>query len=69
MVRNMEYGKCSSCGSSLQPVWFEEEERKVVHGSLIATGRKRTACSHLECPVCLKKEAVDDTFDGEWYKN
>lgn len=63
----MDYGKCSKCGNDLYPVWFEEHETKVVHGSLIHTGRKRTACSHLECTVCFKKECVDDTFDGKWH--
>lgn len=56
------YGICSRCERDLEPVWFEEEEFK--RGR--PTGRTRRACSHLECPVCLKKECIDDTFDGPW---
>lgn len=63
----MKYGICNKCGSQLFPVWFIEKETKIVKGSLIYTGKKRKACSHLECPTCLKKECIDDTFDGEWY--
>lgn len=63
----MRYGKCGRCGSSLHPVWFEEQETKTISGTLIHTGRKRTACSHLECPSCLNKESVDDSFDKAWH--
>lgn len=44
------------------PVWFIDEEFKEGR----KTGRKRTACSHLECPKGLKKECVDDSFDQPW---
>ena len=61
------YGSCSRCDTPLVPIWFTEEETKVVDGRMYYTGRKRRACSHLECPRCLKKACVDDTFDGNWY--
>lgn len=61
-----DYGKCVSCGAGLEPVWFIEEETKIVSGVLIKTGRKRKACDCLACPVCLHEEAVDDTFDEPW---
>ena len=60
------YGKCEKCGEVYQPIFFTEEETKVVNGAMIFTGRKRKACSHLECPCCGNKECVDDTFDGPW---
>lgn len=63
----MTYGSCTRCGNALIPIWFEEREIKITKGALIETGRKRTACSHLECPVCSRKESVDDTFDGRWH--
>ncbi len=61
------YGTCCNCGSVLEPIFFIEEEYKVEYGAMIKTGRKKKACSHLECPNCGKKECVDDTFDGPWY--
>lgn len=67
MAVNTIYGNCERCGAALEPVFFTEEETKTVYGSLIKTGRTRKACSHLECPVCGKKECVDDTFDGPWH--
>jgi uncharacterized ferredoxin-like protein len=60
------YGTCERCGEVRMPVFFTEEERKVTNGIMVLTGRKRQACSHLECPNCGKKECVDDTFDGPW---
>lgn len=62
------YGSCNSCKSKLEPVWFIEEERKTVGGTLIKTGRERRACSHLVC-ACGKEFTVDDTFDGPWYSS
>jgi hypothetical protein len=60
------YGTCE-CGAPLSPVWFIEEEHKVICGEYIKTGRKRRACSHLECEYCGRRYPVDDTFDGGWY--
>ena len=57
-----DYGECK-CGRSLLPVWFTEEETEVVGGIMTKTGRKRKSCSHLECPRCLKRFVVDDSFD------
>lgn len=64
---NYNFGKCDICDADLEPIWFEEEETKVEHGCMYKTGRKRTACSHLVCPYCLKNFAVDDTFDRPWH--
>ena len=61
------YGICSKCGTDLEPVWFIEKETKIEYGSLHRTGRVRESVSHLECPVCLTSECVDDSFDGPWY--
>lgn len=60
------YGNCSKCSVPLEPVWFTEEEYEVVNGIMYKTGRKRRAVSHLECPCCLNREIVDDSFDGPW---
>lgn len=60
-----KYGKCDRCGDNMIPVWFIEEEYKP--GSIVKTGRKRKACSHLECPSCFRCYCVDDSFDGSWY--
>lgn len=54
--------KCSICGGRMVPVWFKEYEYK----NGIRTGRKRKACSHLECLVCGEKSIIDDSFDGPW---
>lgn len=62
------FGTCDRCGGDLHPIWFVEEETKVEHGTMCKTGRKRTAVSHLTCNNCLKNFAVDDSFDGPWYK-
>ena len=67
MYRNNDFGKCSKCGGKLQPVFFEEKEIKVITGTMIYTGRKRTAVSHLTCENCMKNECVDDSFDGAWH--
>lgn len=64
------YGVCE-CGSALMPIWFTEEEYESISysgGSMsVRTGRKRHAVSHLECPMCGRKECVDDSFDGPWH--
>ena len=52
----------------MMPIWFEEEESWIGYdGREYKTGRKRTACSHFECPECFETECVDDTFDGPWH--
>jgi predicted nucleic-acid-binding Zn-ribbon protein len=61
-----KYGECPRCGSELHPIWFTEDEYKTTGEWQYKTGRKRTSCSHLECPDCGQKECVDDTFDGNW---
>ena len=62
-----KYGYCSKCGADLEPVWFTEKEMKPAQGGMVFTGRTRRAVAYLECPDCLKKEVVDDSFDGPWH--
>ena len=64
-----KFGSCSDCGSSLVPIYFEQEEERFDHhfGLYIKTGRKRTAVDVLVCPSCLKEECVDDSLDVEWH--
>lgn len=64
-VTVMSIYKCD-CGGYLQPVWFREDEYRNSAGEMFKTGRTRKACSHLQCETCLRKECVDDSFDGEW---
>ncbi|GCD11681.1 hypothetical protein [Clostridium tagluense] len=61
------FGTCSICGSNLVLVWFIEEETKIINGVMYKTGKKRKACSHLECTTCFKNVCIDDSFDGNWY--
>lgn len=65
---NSKYGTCS-CGGELKPIFFEEEETKIVNGTMIKTGRTRMAVSHLVCDECLRNKCVDDSFDGPWHNN
>ena len=58
---------CPNCCSLMLPIRFIEDEIKTENGRLHKTGRKRWNVSHLECQICGKKEAVDDSFAGEWY--
>ena len=64
------YKECSYCGASLDPVWFTEHEYESIKiGSIttaVRTGRKRYNIDFLECPVCGKKEIVDDSFATDW---
>lgn len=59
-VPNVE---CPKCKSIMIPIWFTEEEEKIINGCRYRTGRKRRALSHLECPCCFHKEAVDGSFN------
>lgn len=68
-MNNSIYGECCKCGTSLEPIWFIEEENKVEYGCMYKTGRKRRAVDYLICPYCLHKECVDDSFDGDWSYN
>lgn len=68
-MNNSIYGECCECGTSLEPIWFIEEEHKVEYGCMYKTGRKRRAVDYLICPYCLHKECVDDSFDGDWSYN
>lgn len=61
-----KFGKCVNCDTEMIPIWFKEDEYIINNGRRIKSGRTRTACSHLECPICLNKECVDDTFDMPW---
>ncbi len=66
LMEENKYGYCTRCGAELRPIWFTDEEYKMENGRKWKTGRTRTACSHLECTVCFKNYAVDDTFDSPW---
>ena len=61
-----KYGKCSRCGTELEPVWFTENEYTK---NMVKTGRTRLAVSHLTCKKCLNNECVDDSFDRPWRNN
>ena len=62
------YGVCPDCAYPLEPVWFIEEEYETFPGGgQCRTGRVRRAVDYLICEVCLKKQCVDDSFDGPWY--
>lgn len=61
-----KYGECSNCGAELEAVWFTEYEYKTNQGIMYKTGRKRRAVDYLICPICMRKECVDDSFDGPW---
>lgn len=63
-----KYGICAECGDELEPVWFTDEEYEVIGGIQCRTGRVRRAVDYLECPCCLKKYCVDDSFDGPWMR-
>ena len=64
-----KFGNCTCCGSSLVPIFFEQEEERLDRsfGIYVKTGRKRTAVDVLVCPSCLKEECVDDSLDGAWH--
>lgn len=64
-LEHNHFGYCDRCGASLYPVWFREYE---YDNAGIATGRYRTACSHLVCENCGIIEPVDDTFDRPWHQ-
>ena len=67
-MNNNIYGNCRRCDVPLEAVWFTEEEYVTTNdGHMYKTGRKRKAVDYLICPLCLKVECVDDSFDGNWY--
>lgn len=66
MSLDNKYGKCVNCNIEMKPIWFKEDEYVIKDGIRVRTGRTRSACSHLECPMCGKRECVDDSFDSSW---
>ena len=67
--QNGNHGVCPNCGTALLPDMFIEEETVVDprYHTLYKTGRRRTACNCLYCPMCGKKETVDDEYlAGPW---
>lgn len=56
--------KCPFCGGEMERVLFTEYEYDRCN---TRTGRKRTACSHLECFHCGTREVVDESYDGPWH--
>lgn len=65
MNRNKSYyGNCPRCNTELivgESAVLDEE--KVENGHLIKTGKKIYTVGFLQCPNCLKKVIVDDSFD------
>lgn len=58
------YGKCDRCGTDL--IVGDRatiDESKIVDGRLYYTGKKISVVGYLQCPHCLKKFTVDDSFD------
>lgn len=64
-MERYKYGKCGKCGFELAPVWFQMEE---LTKNGYPTGRVKNAVDYLVCECCGEKYAVDDTFDGGWYR-
>ena len=63
-IRNRDYGQCTRCGTDLIASDSATiDESKIVDGKLIYTGKKIFIIGYLQCPYCLKKYAVDDSFD------
>ena len=60
-----DYGYCPKCDAALEPIGFKDIEFEPK--SNIPTGRVKWAVNYLQCPYCLKKFTVDDSFDGEWF--
>lgn len=67
MSMDQEIFKCPACGGKLEPIYFQQQETKILNGSLIYTGRKRIAVDCLSCKSCMHNECVDDSLDGEWH--
>lgn len=53
------YGDCE-CGGKYYPIWYLEYKK------IVNKKKMKWAVSHLECSICGNKQAVDDTYDGEW---
>jgi hypothetical protein len=65
-MNEVDFGNCCECGTPLEPVWFKDIEFEPK--SNIPTGRVKWAVNYLSCPCCLKKFTVDDSFDGDWFR-
>ena len=58
------YGKCDRCGTNLIAGDHATiDEIKIVDGRLYHTGKKISMIGYLQCPYCLKKFTIDDSFD------
>ena len=64
-MEKFDYGYCPKCEVTLERIWFKDIEFEPK--SNIPTGRVKWAVNYLQCPCCLKKFTVDDSFDGEWF--
>lgn len=62
-----QFGTCKCC-APLVPAYFIEEERVLINGVWLETGRKRYAIDYLYCPQCGIKYPVDDSADGSWWR-
>ena len=60
--------RCPVCLQKMVKIKFLEEEELCTDHYYHKTGRVRYNVSHLECPNCFHKEAVDsDTFAQPWF--
>lgn len=67
-IRNRDYGQCTRCRTDLivgDSATIDESKivDGKVDGKLIYTGKKIFMIGYLQCPYCLKKYTVDDSFD------
>ena len=68
-MSNAKYPECPNCGAEMEPIWFTEKEiNTTFSGASYYTGRKRRNVNYFQCPFCMKKETVDDTFAMPWQK-
>lgn len=64
MMKTRDYGQCIRCGTNLiAGDSATVDETEIVDGKLIYTGKRIFMIGYLQCPCCLKKHTVDDSFD------
>lgn len=64
MMKTRDYGQCIRCGANLiAGDSATVDETEIVDGKLIYTGKRIFMIGYLQCPCCLKKYTVDDSFD------
>ena len=65
MNNDNKYGKCGQCGEPLMAAELYVDYERDKKGVL--TGRQRLDIGYLQCPCCLKKYCVDDSFATPWH--